>query len=483
MRDETPIIIPIPQSKSYKTHVLLNEQDMTQYVQESYWTKQATIGTGIFRLTIVNTNGQYSDTFTKGQTAKFYADNTNGTTLQFWGRIDYLKDKISKEGQFLEIEGRHRSYRISETKVCYSTTDKEISQILKEIIDANLTGFTYVNTQTTTINTSVTWNYKPFWECVRELCKKAERDCYVDDTLDFHFFPANSIVNDNEAVANDNFLKNEDVGTDDFYEKTRVTAMGHDDQGMPIIYTAISPNEGDEIREEFIKDTSANTEAQVQAMAEGKLADLLNRPPQGKFYTYLLKTLQPGDNIPFILPRQKIFAYYKVMEFTHKFGSKTAPIQTEIFIEKQIGSNVTLMQDRIIKEGQLQEADNPNKLSYSYNFVFDDESKVAVKNDVVIADGVLRLAASKTTGSLTSITKNVANTITQVEFRYVGKDLATSAFDITCNGNISRFTGTKRTMINVVAGDQGKNIGIKVTLNQDNTNPDPQIDSLAIFYS
>ena len=90
--------------------------------------------------------------YSKGQTVKFFYDNTDGTRQQFHGRVDYLKDVMNENGQFLEILGRHRSYLLSETKVNYSAIDADVADILRAII-AQLPasyGFTTTNIPTST---------------------------------------------------------------------------------------------------------------------------------------------------------------------------------------------------------------------------------------------------------------------------------------------------------------------------------------------
>ena len=170
MIKDAQIIIPIPKKKTFKGKVVLNGTDVSSHIQKSEWTKQVTGGVGFFTLTLINTGAQYSQMFEKGQTAIFYADNSDASTMQFYGRMDYPKERIEKEGQFLDVEGRHRAWNATERKVCYEGTEMDPAEILKEIIDTYLPGFTYTNVKSATVTTTVTWNYKTFWECVKELC-------------------------------------------------------------------------------------------------------------------------------------------------------------------------------------------------------------------------------------------------------------------------------------------------------------------------
>ncbi len=135
MRQTNDIFIPIPKTRNTHAKIEINGVDVTKRIIESSWVYPATTGIGTFTLILSNAAGQFSDTYSVGQSVKFYADNSDGTTLQFWGRIDYVKDNLGSNGQFLEIEGRHRAYLLTEFLVCYSATNTVTSDILKDIIN------------------------------------------------------------------------------------------------------------------------------------------------------------------------------------------------------------------------------------------------------------------------------------------------------------------------------------------------------------
>ena len=325
MRQTNEIFIPIPKVRNTHVKIEINEDDVTGRVTKSNFTYPVTSGIGTFEIILSNSNGQLSGLYSNGNIIKFYADNTDSTTLQFWGRIDYVKENISKDGQFLEIKGRHRSYLLNETLICYSAEDIITSQILKDIIDKlpGSYGFTYTNVSTTTDSMNVEWNYKPFWECVMEICRFAGYDCYVDNDLDFHYFEENSIVNTEEAlVEGQNVLDSKDWGTNSYYEKTRVTVLGQGKDGLPIIHTAISPDEGEDIREIFINDSSVNNYASIKNIAEAKLFEFTNRTPQAIVKSFGLETIRPGENIWVLIPRQEIHGQYKISKISHNFGTK-----------------------------------------------------------------------------------------------------------------------------------------------------------------
>jgi len=480
MRSSNQIYIPIPKVRNTKCQVTIGGVDVTSRVIDSLWTLPCSNGVGTFNLKISNAKGQFSGSYVAGDEVKFYADNTDNTTLQFQGRIDFTKDDISDSGQVLNIDGRHRSYLLNETLICYTATDTATSTILKAIIDKLPTayGFSYTNVTTDSTTMSVEWNYKPFWECIKELCNKAGFDCYVDNDLDFHYFLKDSIENNSNAIVEgDNFIKSSDYGTNDYYEKTRVTAMGSDDEGLPIIYTAISTSEGTDIREVFMKDQSSNTMSKVQSTAEARLEFLTNKNPQAKILSFGLETLKPGDNIWIIVPRQKIAGQYKIIQINHKFGMKVGGWRTESIMEE-----LESVSDPIIKlsntSQQITEANNIHKFNYSYNVSFNVNSGTHSGTQISVnantGKGVLTTTGGAT-GTWESESLEVNQNITEVELRMSGNNIAGTQLFVSLDGG----SVYNPILSGDIAISSGKNIKIKVVINS----ADTQVNSIALLYS
>lgn len=473
----TDFFMWISKRKNYHCKVYINNDDVTSQVVESSFNKPVTIAIGDFTCKLLNPKGIISGKYNPGDTIKFYGDTTAGTTLQFWGRIDYLKDNLSNDGHFLEIEGRHRSYILTETLVNASYTATEVADVLKGIIGTYASGFTYTNVNNTGETITVNWNYKPFWECVKILCNYVGFDCYVDDNNDFHFFQTNSILNSDDAIVEgDNYIKIEDWGVDDFYSKTKVTAMGEDESRIPILYT--STYGSGETREVFIKDSSANTETQVQALAEAKLAEVTNIPPQAKILSFALTNSNPGDNIWVVVPRQKTYGIFKLLQISHKFGQKTS-WQTESSIEKEIRGTQQVLMERSRKEIEIQVAPNPNKLNFSYNFTFDDSTNIETNpalNCQTVA-GKLQLTPPNTTGYIITSTRAASSNITKIQLSYNGWNLGTSTFEVSVDGGLRYETIQKDVLF--TPSYSGSNLKLKITLNSTTA----QIESLALLYS
>jgi len=477
MRKSTEIFIPIPKARNTQCKVVINSADMSGRIIESDFVLPVTDGIGTFKIILSNAHGQFTKSYRAGHIVKFYADNTDATTLQFWGRIDYVRDRISQSGQVLEIEGRHRSFLLTEYLICHSATGNLTSQVLKDIIDKLPSGFgfTYTNVGDDTATMDVEWNYKPFWDCVFELCQKGGFDCYVDHDLDFHYFEADSIANSTEAIVEgQNFLSSKDWGTNDYYEKTRVTVIGQNEDGLPIVYTAINPDETD-IREVFIKDSSANTSTKVQNIAEAKLSEITNRTPQAVVMSFGIETLKPGENIWILIPRQQIHGQYKIVQIKHKFGMKVGGWRTECLVEQTEGGISQTIQNVNQKSDRSIQSDNINKLNYSYNLDFDSDS--GTHSSTEITEGVLKTDGG---ASGTWISDNLAldENADSYELRVVGETLpGTNYYVSTDGGNTWQSVGALKTKYDFTP--PGQNLKIKVELNAAAT----QIYSLVLLYS
>ncbi len=483
------MFIPIPKARNTQPKVEINGVDETSKVYDSEWVKPATVGIGSFRVQLKNAFGRVTGKYLKGQTVKFYFDNSNASRLQFEGRIDFIGDMISENGQFLDIRGRHKSWLLTETKVNHNAENADPADILKGIIDKlpSSYGFTYNNVKNVGITISKEWNYVDFWDCVKELCEKSKFDCRVDNDLDFHFHKRDTIINYDEFIVEGlNHRGTDKFGTDDYQEKTRVTAIGEDDAGIIIIDTAKSPKEGTEIREGGpVKDSSANTIEKVQALAEGKLEELTNRPPQAIFRSYGLETLEPGEDLWIVIMRQKIYGIYRALSHTFRFGSKRGGVRSEVNIEKESVGISQIMENIITNENKISKAQNVNKLEFSHNFDFNNDNLTESHKQTEVKDGLLVLAdAGFNDGEWISTSRTAAKNITQVELRYIGKDMTSSRFWFSLNNGVSwqQFSG-KGALTVPDAGHIGKNIKCKIEPVKDDLNTNPQLNSAAILFS
>ncbi len=492
VRETNEIFISIPKKRDTQAVVTVNGDDVTKKVVESKWTKPLlNVGVGSFICKLSNAGGQLSELYTGGQVVVFNADNEDGTREQFRGRIDYPRDILERGGQYLELVGRHRAFFLQERKICHTATGEDPVDILKAIIAKEATELDISDLPGSTgLTTDVEWDYKPFPDCVRDLMEKSGYDSRVDNDLKIQFFEANSILNDDEAIAeNDNFISTEEVGDDNYYERTRIIVTGEDDAGIPIIYTAISGVDDDETereddgtREVHVKEAAANTMQQCEDLAKSLLNLHTNRPKQGLFKTLGIETLEPGENLWVAVPRQKLYAQYKALQITHLFGQKSGGWRTETLLENELGVDAKILSEIVRGQGRITKSTNPNKLEYSYNISFNDDDNTLSHLHTVVSDGVLKLTNDNfTTGTWVSTAKTANKQVSQVELRTASKNMQYSTIYYSLNNGVTweEITPNVLTTPNHV----GKLIKFKVDFVLSVHNPSPELDSIALLFS
>jgi len=468
-----------PKSKEYHIKITINDVDVTKLVYESEFRYPTTIGIGNFRIKIINPNNIYTNSFKNGDDVKFYADLTDATTIRFWGKINKIEENVKKDGQFLDISGNHRSRILLSTFVNKNVSDISISDLLKEIIDEYADGFSYANVETSSKKISVNWNYKPFWECVRLLCSYAGYDCYVDNDLDFHFFESGSKINNDEAVVEgDNLVNIIKWGRDEFSEKSRVMVMGKDDEGIPILHTSISPKETEK-KEAFIRETTAKTEAETKAIAEAKLSYLSEKNPVGKVECLGLE-VDPGDTIWVSLRRIKTKGKYKIIDIIHRFGSNIRGWKTNLTLSNEEKDMSYFLVQNIRKTTELQDADNPNKMLFSYNFTFDNENNIETNYHCEISNGELSLISGFSSGYIITTARTHSEDISYIELRHKSDDITNSEFFISVDNGSSWEKISKNTLYK--PSGIGKKLKLKIILKSNDTYSNPKIKSVCVMY-
>ena len=154
-------------------------------------------------------------------------------------------------------------------------------------------------------------------------------------------------------------------------------------------------------------------------------------------------------------------------------------------INKEIISSEQIIRDRVRAEGNISRIENINKIDFSYNFNFNDDSLTESHTDTKVEDGLLLLnTVDDTEGTWISNTRTVPTIITKLELRYVGKDLGNSFFFYSLHGGEEgswvKFSGRN---ILITPSDQGRKLKLKIEIREDNLNPAPNVDSGEILYT
>lgn len=433
--------------------------------------------TGYFKIDLINADGRFSNSYVGGETVMMYLDFGSGTTLRFRGKIDTIKNKFENYGQVLEIAGGHISSELLDIMVTAEYTgNKTCDEILKELVDNNLTGYTYVNVAASTVLPTIKWNNKPFWSCVEDLCNLAKDgsrfDAYVDDTFDFHFFEENSIENANEAIVwNDTLINLEGFGEQSTSTKNKITVYGDDGTGLPVIRVAQDSASQTTygLKEEVITDTDVVSGNQADELASSTLS--INKTPlrEGKAKCFALPSIQPGDKIWITEPTMKVLEQRKAARYTHLFPDE----QTEVILNRK-REIPHLFRERILKDLTSEKIINPYKMTSSINMVFNDFSELSAwDSNIEVSSGNLLLSTGSA-GVATSKTYTFDSDITQVHPLVVGEKLTSLIVRVSTNGGTTFEDVTIGSLSNVTAGQQ---VVLRVFIND----ADTQVDSIALL--
>lgn len=483
-RERTFIWIPPENTCSWKLTVEGSddvEEDISSIVSILNIEDGVTESLGSFSFEIWNPNETYTGKWRSMDTVRFYADRAaTATTLRFQGRID----KPSYRGMKMKVIGQSESARLTKVTVTKSYTSATCDDILKDLISNYATAFTDTNIEASTETLTIDWYQTPFWDCVATICKAAttsdgkQFDCYVDSTLDFHFFERGSRQNLVEGINHQINL----MGIGDFTEDSsdvinRVIIYGAITDGIQVLYTAEdtdSQDEYDKVSELVINDNDITTEAQAKEFAEWKLEDFKNAPIVGEVSGVFLGTLQPGESIPLSSPPDNITpGIYDVVGYKHQLGEKH--FQTTVNLKREIKKTGHIFKKLIEKQNQAQETSlNPEEMRYSYNHRFDDDS--GTHSNTEITDGVLKLTGAVGTGNWISSVKNHGSNITEAYLILVGETLTGATVQVSNDGGVTYSTITNKNKITFTT--TGSNIRVKVSFN----NLDTQVDSMSIQY-
>ena len=474
-----------------KVEIIRNDgttDTVTTLIKDSEFEKIATLGIGSCRMRIFNADGAYSNLYTGGEIIRFYAEHTDASTTnkkQFEGRLDYPKDTIKQDGHFLEIEGRHISYSLSEVKVYANFSGVDGATVLKNIITNFLSGYGFTTNNITDpigTNIEVVWSGKIFWDCVKDICTQTGSDCYVDDNKDFHLFKENSdgTMNYDEAVVEGeghNLVDVFDWGEDTYEKRDKIIVQGIDNEGLPIIYPA-----GTGTRPITIFSNDIRTYEQAQLIGDKKLEELKNLPPRAKVRVFGMQDLDPGDNIWVWIPRVKITGIYKIQKFKQIFNKEGW--FTDLTIEREIRDISQILAERATAEEQLKPVLNIDDLEQSYNFTFDDNSNILQLTNTEITQGRLQLTSGQAQGTMESASRNTNNDISKIKMKVVGSDITSTTFQISLNDGTIYQDIQKDTLYTVGSNfnHTGRNLRIKVNLLSNTANPNPLIESLVCLY-
>lgn len=463
-RQETGFVW-IPREKNTRYSIWIDGNDVTSDCVSSEFTSSLIGLDSTCKIQLIDTDGDYSGALVGGEVIELKLDFNDGSTSKWKGTLETTKNKLRDAYIFEAVGSAFQTLLLDMTVTKSYSGDKTADAILKEIIDEFLTGFTYSNVASFTQKPVISWDNKPFWDCVIDLCDVIGADCYVDTNKDFHLFEKETVeITDDAIVWNDNLLEIEQFGADTIEIKNRIIVYGENDDGLPIVYqtddTSSQAIYG--VKEKVIKDTSVKTYNQAVDLAEAELALAQDIENKGIFNCIILPDLVQGGKIWITNPTQHIHGQFRVVQFTYFLPDETCKVV--ISKDKTIP---LIFKERKKAELSLQSITNPYKMKNSIVFNFDDFSELqGYDSNISISDGSLVLS-SGTEGIATSTLHTFDSDVTQAYFLIKGEALSTLDVRISTNGGTDYQSLNKNALTNLT--NIGNDIMIEIRFHSSNT--------------
>lgn len=432
---------------------------------------------GRFSFEMWDPNETYKDAYTGMETVRYYSDYAaTATTLRFRGRIEKIVHRNNK----LYCSGRSESLYFLNKTVTQSYEDMDCSDILKSLNTIYGGGlFTVTNVAASSGTTlTVNWTQKPFWECVAELCRAAGYDCYVDCSLDWHFFEVGSVENNGEGIVyNYNLVETGEFGDDISTVKNKIIVYGAEKEGIQTIYTAEDTTSQDnyQVREEVINDDNITSYQQAKEFGDYWLNEKKNPLIVGEVIGVLLSSIQPGEKIWIGDPINNLNqGKYNIQSYKHSIDLSRG-LYTTVKVEKEPRKITHVVKSMVQRDNEKIKASlNPFEMSHSYNDWF--ETDTGSHNNTEITDGVLKLQAGQSSGNWTSLAEDTVSDVSEAYILAVGETLTGASFEVSADNGLSYDSVSNKSKVNI--SNSGKQLVVRVTL----SDADTQIESLGVMY-
>lgn len=469
-RLDLPMFVWFPLNRTTKYKINIKGTNVRDDVISAKFTRGIIGEENSFEIELENASEKYTGEFVIGNIVQFTHDYSDGTTVQFEGKIEYIQKKTTFT---LNIKGSHYTGELLDITVNKEYSNSLVSDILKNLIDTYLTGYTYTNVQSSTTSISIVWKNKSLFDCILDLMKFGDMDCYVDNSKDFHLFPKNSITNENDALVWTDAIDINDLGQDAVDVKNKIVVYGESGE-LPVLYTSEDSSSQTTYgtKEKIIEDTSVETTDIAKSIGDAE-RDLNKTPPEkGNCYSYFISPhFLPGQSVYVVFPPQDITALFRLVKYSFILPNE----EMDFFFSQDIGI-AKLFKQRIQKDSQQERLVNPFDMKYSINFTFDDLSGLSSNSGVEIFNGNLRLQSGVGSGSIVSTIKTTPITVTKVHLKIKGEQLSGTTYKISADGTdpIQSITPDIETALT----NSGNQLKIKIELTSSTT----LVDSLALLY-
>ena len=352
----------IPKDKNTNWSLTVNGLDIKNYLIS------AKLSFGLIseelncEIEIDNSGEDFNTSFSEDDEIILTLDFSDGTTRQFAGVVNEIRDKLDNSYSLI-INGSHYTSYALDILVNKSYSSSGISTIRADLISTYLGsyGFTSTNIETNNELVTITFNEKPLIDCLLELDKLGDEDSYFDNDKDYHSFKRGSKDNDNEAIIfDDTLISLEGLGSDNAEKKNNIKVYG-EAGGLPVLYT--TEDTSSRTKQRVITDTSILDEDDAASFSQAELDSSNNPPIQGNAYCFLMPELVPGY-MTYIVSPPRVHNRYRIAKYTFLLPSE----QMNVIISSE-RSIAKLFKDRIKKDLAQETLSNPHNMKYSVGLI------------------------------------------------------------------------------------------------------------------
>ena len=328
-----------------------------------------------FTADIYNEGGNYNSYFDYHDDVKIYLGyESDGVVGLFHGRVEKLKKGWKPSGSVVTISGRGTWTLMLEKMEVKTFSSTELGDIIKDLIASNVTGLTTTNVGDSGITPdSEVVDHVFIQEKVKEYCKKAGFDAWVDFDDDLHYTGtpgANSV----SLVAGEN-IKEIELSIDWKEIRNYIRGYGKKVEGVQLIKTeedtASQAKYG--VVMKIIKDESLDDTSLVQSILDAALLESKEAEWGGMAVIPGDERIEPAKSITVTVPALDEDTSYKVQHVKHVYEPDGAGFETTVMLVEEEVNTAKFYKDLYEKTGKIVDFANSGNYEESYVYKFTDD--------------------------------------------------------------------------------------------------------------
>ncbi len=478
-------IIFLPISTTYPSwKIEIGGEDISSFVESADVVLIATERLSYVQMKLDNNKGRFNDKWepeTNSIDIDVYFDYAQAndftthtpTNKIFHGKLDYAIPGLTGRGWVMEARGRDRP-ELFDTRMTIDFNSENISDAIKATIDKlNLiVGYTVISYTDNSIGSTgeiTSTNYRSMRtiNILSDLCKKANFDSRIDPDGLYNAFTKGSQINLREAIVSGiNLLLCPPMGKKPTRISNNIIVYGPEIEGCLTLWNRKSDSFQPWRKDLVINDTSLLNQDQVVDRAEKEYNILSNTEVNGSPICIGQPFLKPGEAI-------KTFISYVytgmpvASQVSHMISARGVETKTTINELERDGLRLIKENEKEISEKQT--FNNPNDMTHSHHFTFDNDDDISTHSNTETSNGKLRSITEIADAGVT-LTKSFdsPSNVSQIELRHnANDDLDITSFKVSVDESnfeviVPGTKGNPGTPINIA--NTGKKISVSLFL-------------------